>query len=1029
MQSFVEQIQYGIENHLEADEATVWQWEMVKTKGRLTNNRTEEAVEPLLTTTWDQGPPYSLFVPDGCLTGCTATAMAQVMKYWNWPVQGTGEHSYEWNGYILSANFGETTYDWDNMIDCYYCGVQATQEQREAVATLMWHCGVSVEMNYSPDWSGALLFPSSLIDYFNYSDEMSMEYHNDYSDASWKAKLKDCLNLGRPLYYVGCSLSNGSICHAFVCDGYDTNEMFHFNWGWSGSSDGYYALGALNVGGYGYQYNYTNQAIFNTHPSCDEPTVYEINVSVSNDEGGSVSGSGTFTHGDTVTLSATADEGYCFQYWMENGGVASTDPNYSFPANFNRNLAASFTGPVTISVSASEGGTVSGGGNFCYEACEVTATPNEGYNFSNWTENGDVVSVEANYNFIVTGERHLTANFVPEGIIVFADMNVKALCVANWDTDGDGELSVDEAGMVTSLGYVFTNNSDITSFDEFQYFTNLTTINDYAFYGCHKLTSIILPNSVAVIGSSAFCSCFSLKCSLIIPNTVISINSQAFSDCSGLTGSLTIPNSVTTIGYRAFQGCSGLTGSLNIPNSITSISSEAFSGCRGLTGSLTIPSTVTTIGSRAFINCSGFTGCLTIPNSVTSIGDNPFSGCYGLEQIIVELGNAVYDSRGNCNAIIYTSTNQLISGCKNTIIPSSVTSIGNYAFYNCQGLTGVLDISNSVISIGSSAFYDCNGLTGSLDIPNSVTSIGIGAFQGCSGLISLTIPSSITTISGAAFNGCSGLTSLTIPNSVTSFGISAFRGCTGLTSLTIPNAVTSIGNYAFYNCRNLESVIMLSPSVPTLGSNAFSGTNANCYFYVPYPSLEDYKTAAIWSNYEHRIFPMAYASVPGYGNGDDKWVFIASPLSEDIVPSAIDNMLLGTNYDLYQFNQSATDEEWQNYKVDSFNLVNGHGYVYANESEVNVIFKGEFNEDETKEVSLDYDAEKANTGWNLVGNPFPVDAYIDRPYYVMNEDGTAINPIAVPASIPIPPCTGVMVKANGIGESVTFSKIAPGTRK
>jgi hypothetical protein len=222
---------------------------------------------------------------------------------------------------------------------------------------------------------------------------------------------------------------------------------------------------------------------------------------------------------------------------------------------------------------------------------------------------------------------------------------------------------------------------------------------------------------------------------------------------------------------------------------------------------------------------------------------------------------------------------------------------------------------------------------------------------------------------------------------------------------------------------------MLSPSVPTLGSNAFSGTNANCYFYVPYPSLEDYKTAVNWSGYKNRIFPMAYASVPGYGNGDDKWVFIASPLSEDIVPSAIDNMVLGTNYDLYQFNQSATDEEWQNYKVDSFNLVNGHGYVYANESEVNVIFKGEFNEDETKVVSLDYDAEKANPGWNLVGNPFPVDAYIDRPYYVMNEDGTAINPIAVPASIPIPPCTGVMVKANGIGESVTFSKIAPETQK
>lgn len=988
--------------------------ELVRNTGRLNDNRDVEGVEPLVTTKWHQGGPYSMFVPSGCLAGCTAIAMAQVMKYWEWPEHGYGEHSYTWNGQTLSANFGETTYDWDNMLDSY--GTQATQEQREAVGMLVWHCGVSVDMHYGTDWSGAWLYPSSLIDYFNYSDEMTRESRLDYSDATWKAKLKDCLDLGRPIHYSGI-MNVGN--HAVVCDGYDSNDLFHFNMGWGGG-DSFVALETICP-------SRNDYAIFNIHPQSDVPTMYDINVSVNNDEGGSVSGGGTFTHGDTVTLSATADEGYCFQYWMENGGVASADPNYSFPANFNRNLAASFTGPVTISVSASEGGMVSGGGIFCYEACEVTATPNEGYNFANWTENGDVVSVEANYNFIVTGERHLTANFVPEGIIVFADMNVKALCVANWDTDGDGELSVDEAGMVTSLGHVFTNNSDITSFDEFQYFTNLTTINDYAFHGCHKLTSIILPNSVAVIGSSAFCSCFSLKCSLIIPNSVISINTQAFSDCSGLTGSLTIP------------------------------------------------STVTTIGSRAFINCSGFTGCLTIPNSVTSIGDNPFSGCYGLEQIIVESGNAVYDSRGNCNAIINTSTNQLISGCKNTIIPSSVTSIGNYAFYNCQGLTGVLDIPNSVTSIGSSAFYDCNGLTGalvvpnsvtsisgsafydcngltSLTIPNSVTSIGNSAFRGCSGLISLAIPSSITTISEGtfygcsgltsltipnsvtsignwAFCGCSGLTSLTIPNSVTSIGNSAFRVCNGLTSLTIPNSVMSIGNYAFYNCGYLESVIMLPPSVPTLGSYALSSSMVNSIIYVPYSSLNAYKTAVNWSGYGNRIFPMAYVTISGYGTNNDKWAFIASPLSEDIVPSAIDNMLLGTNYDLYQFNQSATDEEWQNYKVDSFNLVNGHGYVYANESEVNVIFKGEFNEDETKVVSLDYDAEKANPGWNLVGNPFPVDAYIDRPYYVMNEDGTAINPIAVPASIPIPPCTGVMVKANGIGESVTFSKIAPETQK
>ena len=125
---------------------------------------------------------------------------------------------------------------------------------------------------------------------------------------------------------------------------------------------------------------------------------------------------------------------------------------------------------------------------------------------------------------------------------------------------------------------------------------------------------------------------------------------------------------------------------------------------------------------------------------------------------------------------------------------------------------------------------------------------------------------------------------------------------------------------------------------------------------------------------------MTYTTIAGYNEGGG-WAFIASPLTEDKTPTTVNNMLSGANYDLYWFNQSATGEEWQNYKADNFSLVNGKGYLYANDVEVNVIFKGEFNEDEIKVVSLDYDTEKANAGWNLVGNPFPVCAYIDRPYY------------------------------------------------
>ena len=170
---------------------------------------------------------------------------------------------------------------------------------------------------------------------------------------------------------------------------------------------------------------------------------------------------------------------------------------------------------------------------------------------------------------------------------------------------------------------------------------------------------------------------------------------------------------------------------------------------------------------------------------------------------------------------------------------------------------------------------------------------------------------------------------------------------------------------------------------------------------------------------------MAYKTIPGYVESDGLWQFIASPLVEITSPETVDNMMSETDYDLYQFNPTETDGQWQNHKANNFDLVNGQGYLYASEEEVNIIFKGEFNEDETKVVELVYDEGSPNAGWNLVGNPFPVSAYINRDYYIMNEDGTGINPVAVPASTPIPPCTGVMVRANGAGETVVFSKTAP----
>ena len=344
-------------------------------------------------------------------------------------------------------------------------------------------------------------------------------------------------------------------------------------------------------------------------------------------------------------------------------------------------------------------------------------------------------------------------------IITFADEQVKAICVANWDLGGDGELSKMEAAKVTDLGWGFLRKP-ITSFDELQYFVGLTSIRDHAFSECTGLTSITIPNSVTTIGTGAF------------------------DGCTGLT-SITIPNSVTTIGSGAFNGCTGLT-SITIPNSVTTIEPIAFSGCTGLTS-------------------------ITIPNSVKTLEGNPFSNCSGLVSLTVSPENTVYDSRGNCNAIIETASNTLISGCKNTIIPNSVTSIGDYAFNGCTGLTSIT-IPNSVTTIGSCAFSGCTGLT-SITIPNSVTSIGGYAFSECTGLTSITIPNSVTTIGKYAFSECTGLTSITIPNSVTTIGEYAFFGCTGLTSITIPNSVTSIGSNPFAYCYGLDSLTVSSENI------------------------------------------------------------------------------------------------------------------------------------------------------------------------------------------------------------------------
>ena len=416
--------------------------------------------------------------------------------------------------------------------------------------------------------------------------------------------------------------------------------------------------------------------------------------------------------------------------------------------------------------------------------------------------------------------------------IVFADAAVKQICVENWDTNHDGELSTDEAAAVTDLGGVFGYNEEITSFDELQYFTGLTSIGEYDFFWCPSLRSVIIPDNVTSLsdgftGTGMFTDA---------PDGVFYVDKWACAYKGDVTPRIiSIAEGTRGIANRAFNSLSysNLT-TVRIPNSVEYIGDYSFRECSSLK-SLTLGSSVKSIGNYAFEKCSQLAE-LFIPSSVSSIGTCAFKECL-LTSISVDPDNATYDSRNDCNAIIETVTNTLIVGCRNSTIPATVTGIGDYAFYNCFALD--IAIPNSVTSIGDYAFYDCQSLNTAM--PNSVTTIG-----------------------NWAFSYCYSLTDLTIPNTATTIGDYSFQSCSSLTSVSIGSSVTSIGNYAFNGCSMLRSV-SVSMKVPiSIESNVFPN-RANATLYVPSGKKSVYEAAEYWKEFKEIV---EMAAKPGDANGD-----------------------------------------------------------------------------------------------------------------------------------------------------------------
>ena len=339
IQHYDKMIEYAMANHISPEDKIQRQWEA--TAQGIFGTRNAQTVNPLVSTHWNQDCYYNEYCPatsggwwwDGpcghCYAGCVACAMAQVMKYWNYPETGFGSHSYVHSQYgEQSANFAATTYHWDQMPNDVW-------NNNDAVATLLYHCGVSVNMNYSASGSGAYSadVETAMRSYFGYCGAKYRE-KNSYSEEAWISMLKTELDLSHPIYYSG---ANGDSGHAFVCDGYDNNDLVHFNFGWSGSGDGFYSTYDVNG------FNQGQAIVMNLFPASIQADANGI-IYVSED--GMGDGSSWANATNKLHFASTLSSGGETKVWVKAGTYYgdTTDLEGAFNISKNNRIYGGFVG-------------------------------------------------------------------------------------------------------------------------------------------------------------------------------------------------------------------------------------------------------------------------------------------------------------------------------------------------------------------------------------------------------------------------------------------------------------------------------------------------------------------------------------------------------------------------------------------------------------------------------------------------------------------------------------------------------------
>ena len=883
-----------------------------------------QTVPEMLTTRWGQQKPYYNQCPEidgkSCATGCVATTMAQVMNYWKFPAILPSLPAYTTQTQQLEVPaLLAIPVAWELLKDTYYDG-NYTQAQGAEVAKLMRYCGQASNMDYRPTSSGTSTSKQlKAFQAFYYDKSASLLNREDYTDEQWNALIQEDLYAGYPVVYAG---QDATTSHNFIIDGFD-GAMYHINWGWTGSFNGYFELDAMSAG----SFKPANHSMLHgIHPleqdvTCDfvqDDIFYKI---IRNDEVEVTFMTQNYnSYSGNVTIPETVDylgHTYVVKAIGDNAFAKSKD-------------LKSVTIPKTV--------TSIGKRAFYYSGITAITIPDEVLSMgpSAFSRCSDLTSVT------LSNQLKEISDDAFSDCKELADITLHA--------------------SIAKIGNNAFRNTNLYSIDMPD---SISSIGKLAFDSCPSLTSVTLGSGLISLGDSAFSNCPQMI-KLTIESAALSMGNYAFVNspidfisCKSLTPPAGSPNcfsntvyqnallrvpAVAEDAYRQTQPWQYFIQIVTCDENDfiycddyiylkTSDSTVEINGYTGHDENLIIPSTIVDGGITYTINAIGNHAfwlndelqSVEIPNTVTSIGKSAFQDCENLCNIKLSTSLESIGSSAFKKSVMLTSCEipecvRIIgdaafaeSSITNIVIPNSVTCVGQSAFQSCISLLNVT-LGSSLKEINDSVFKNCKSLQ-AIEIPTAITTIGYSAFENCSSLTDVSLNTSLKSIATKAFKKCSRLSSielpegletigaetfketalnqLVIPNSVTHINVSAFNSCSSLTNVTLGSSLSSLGELAFSYCKNLTELTIKSSSL-TMGEKAFNDTGLkkiSCDTPKPPTGPQN-----CFLSFNKRIYKNAVVTVPAFAEADYKatspWQYFSQIITTNVGSFFVDDLIL-----------------------------------------------------------------------------------------------------------------------------------------